>query len=75
MSLQGWQTLKCPKCNGTHFHAVYELIWQNQMGTTQRQHGHRCVGCNELADTLKMVTHAKKQEAEQKIKDLEAALG
>lgn len=52
-----------------------EMIWQNGLGTSQRPVGHICVGCHEMVDTVRMITHAKKAEAEQKIKDLEAALG
>ena len=75
MSLQGWQTLKCPKCQGKTFQMAYELLWQNGLGTSQRQHGHICTTCHEFVDSAKMITYAKKAEAEQKIKDLESALG
>lgn len=75
MSLQGWQALACPKCGGKHFMPAVEMIWQNGLGTSQRPVGHICVGCHEMVDAVRMITHAKKAEAEQKIKDLEAALG
>jgi RNA polymerase subunit RPABC4/transcription elongation factor Spt4 len=75
MSLQGWQTLRCPKCDSTHFLQVIEMIWQNGLGTSQRPAGHACVKCHVIVDSQRMITHAKKLEAEQKIKDLESALG
>jgi hypothetical protein len=74
MSLQGWHELKCPSCEGTNFSPVVAMIWQNGMGTSIKPIGHRCVKCGGLADQQKMIAHAKKVDAEAKIKDLEAAL-
>jgi len=51
------------------------MIWQNGLGTSHRPAGHACAQCHELVDATRMITHAKKAEAEQKIKDLESALG
>lgn len=74
MSLQGWQTLKCPKCDGTKFVAAVEMLWQNGLGTSARPTGHLCLGCNQILDAAKAVAYAKKKDAEAKIKDLEVEL-
>ena len=75
VSLQGWQELKCPKCEGSKFVPVVSMIWQNGQGTSVKPLGHYCMVCRETVDQAKMVAFAKKREAEQKIKDLEVELG
>lgn len=75
MSLQGWHELKCPKCEGTKFFQVSAMIWQQGMGTSTRPLGHACHACGEIVDQAKMIAHARKVDAEQKIKDLETQLG
>ena len=75
MSLQGWQVLACPKCDGRHFVPYYEAQWQSGMGTSFRPLGHYCPKCNTPVDMAKMITHAKTAEMRQKIKDLEASVG
>jgi hypothetical protein len=75
MSLQGWHELKCCECEGTAFTQAFAMIWQNGQGTSMKPVGHRCVNCGMMADQQRMIALAKKKDAEQKIKDLEAELG
>jgi len=74
MSLKGWQDMVCPECQGKDFVAVVNLIWQPNQGSSTRPKGYRCLQCSTLVDQAKMVAHAKKLEAEEKIKELEAEI-
>lgn len=75
MSLQGWHELKCPSCDSTDLIPIVSMIWQNGMGSSVKPKGHKCSKCNVTVDQAKMIAYAKKIDAEQKIKDLEAELG
>ena len=75
MSLQGWHELKCPMCDTKDFIPVISIIWQQGMGSSVKPNGYRCSKCHMAVDQAKMIAVAKKQDAEQKIKDLEAELG
>jgi hypothetical protein len=74
MSLQGWRELKCPDCGGKSFVPTVYMLWQNGMGQTTRPNGHFCLACKKLVDQAKMVLYAKKQDAEEKIRDLESSI-
>lgn len=74
MSIKQWHTLACHKCAGDVFVPVYNLVYQDGLGTSPRPIGYFCVKCQEKVDQAKSVLEARKKEAEQKIKDIEASL-
>jgi hypothetical protein len=75
MSLKGWEDLACHVCGEKDFTAVFHLQFQQGLGTTPRPAGYQCVACRAIVDQARMVATAKKREAEQKIKELEAEIG
>lgn len=75
MSLQGFQTLRCPTCDKTNVVQVGELCWQEGKGQAFRILGYLCVACQIKFDTEGAIKVLKKNELAEKIKELEASSG
>ena len=75
MSLLGFQTLHCPKCDKTNVSPVGELTWQEGKGQTFRPLGYLCVTCQTKFDTEGAIKKLKTKELAEKIKELEAQNG
>jgi hypothetical protein len=75
MSLLGFQTLHCPKCDKTVLTQIGELVWQEGKGQSFRPLGWNCVWCHEKFDTEGAIKKIKSKELEDKIAELQATSG
>ena len=71
MSLQGWENLRCLKCQGDGFIQVVQLIYRDNQGTANRPNGFQCASCGISADMAALVAASKAKHLDQQIKDLE----
>ena len=73
MSMLGFQTLHCPKCDKTKVTVAYELVWQEGKGQAQRQVGYVCHFCSLPFDSEGAIKKIKQKELQEKIKELEVS--
>ena len=71
MGIIGWQELTC-SCGNKFFVPAYTLQWHENQGSSQRQDGWICTGCNKRSDNNKMIATVKAQSLQVKIDELRA---
>ncbi len=82
MSINGFEVLRCPRCEQSRVVQTGEIVWKEGAGQSMRPLGFICLGCLRnpgeqvsTFDTEGAIKKIKAKELREKIKELEAQGG